>query len=574
MDQSTTQSLSPAASPPAPITQKGGAFLARTLHEYGITHVFFVDAIARHMLAHAETHGINRVLTHSEKAAAYMADGYARASGRPAVCMAQSVGAANLASGLQDAFFANSPVIAITGRHMAEKQYRHAYQELPHEPLFTPVTKFTGRIETPLQLAHLTRHAFRLATSGVTGPVHLDMSGHTGDVIDMGEINAAIVIDERYKRVPAYRSPPEPRSLQLLADAINAAAAPVLVIGQGVCWSGAQQAVVQLAHGQQLPVVCGLDAKTTMADVPDLDMGVTGTYGTDSANRLLAEADLAVFIGCDVGDQLSSNWKLPLPGTRTAQIGIDADDLGLNLPGCLTVLADPLLAIEQLEPLLRARDRSAWLARARALKDTWITEHAAQCASDASPVRPERLCAEIGRWLPADAVLVADTGHASQWTGQLLNFRHSSQTFLRAVGSLGWAYPASLGAKAALPDRPVISFVGDAGFMYHLPELETAKRRSLHTITIVNNNGCLGQGRTNLTKLQIDGKAGPGMGDCFEFIQQDFAAIARSFGCVGIRVDHPSELRAALDQALKEEGPVVIDVHTEPTAAARTPWMP
>ncbi|RYY56106.1 MAG: thiamine pyrophosphate-binding protein, partial [Comamonadaceae bacterium] len=281
-----------------------------------------------------------------------------------------------------------------------------------------------------------------------------------------------------------------------------------------------------------------------------------------------------VFIGCDGCDQITSNWKLPLAHTRVAQVGIDAELLGLSFPGCLAVLADPQAALRQLAPLLRPRERAAWLARARSLKDTWTTDTEGQRASDASPVRPERLCAELERWLPDDAVVVADTGFASQWTAQLLTLTSARQTYLRAVGSLGWAFPAALGAKAALPDRPVVCVTGDGGFMYHLPELETARRRSLNTITVVNNNGCLGQGQKNLGLAQLGGKPGPGMADCYKFIQQDFAAIARSFGCLGIRVDQPSELRAALDEALRADRPVVIDVHSEPAAVARTPWMP
>lgn len=552
-------------------TISGGATLARTLRAYGVDHIFFVDAVLRHMLAHAEQQGIRRILAHSEKAAAYMADGYARAGGRPAVCMAQSVGAANLASGLQDARFAGAPVIALTGRHIAEKQYRHAYQELPHEPLFTPVTKFSGRIETPFQLGHLVRHAFRVATSGQSGPVHLDVAGHTGDVADNWQIADPLIAEEAHTQVPAFRPRSAPEAIEALAQALDAANAPLLVVGQDACWSDATAALQALARRQQLPVACGPDAKAMMAGLPELDAGVAGTYGTDAANRLMAEADFVLFVGSEAGDQITSNWKLPLPGVRAAQIGVDPADLGRNLPGALLVHADPRLALEALDACMKPRRRDAWLARMQALKDQWWTGHAAQLASDAVPVRPERVCAELTHWLPADATVVADTGFASQWTSQLLQLRHAGQQFLRAVGSLGWAFPASLGVKCARRDHPVVCFTGDGGFMYHLPELETASRWGLNTITVVNNNGCLGQGQRSLRAVQIGGTR---MADCYQFVQQDFAAIAQAFGCVGLRVRDPRELGGALQQALREDRPVVIDVRSDPDAMCKVPWMP
>ncbi|MES3000929.1 MAG: thiamine pyrophosphate-binding protein [Pseudomonadota bacterium] len=555
----------------SPETRTGGAQLAQTLKAYGVDHIFFVDAILRHMLAHAEQQGIRRILAHSEKAAAYMADGYARGSGRPAVCMAQSVGAANLASGLQDARFAGSPVIALTGRHVAEKQYRHAYQELPHEPMFATVTKFSGRIETPFQLGHLVRHAFRVATSGATGPVHLDVSGHAGNVNDDWKFTEDIVSEDAHTRVPAHRPRPDAASIAALARALDSAQSPVIVVGQEACWSGAGPALVALARRQQIPIACGLDAKAMMAELPELDAGVAGTYGTDAANKLIAEADFVAFIGSDVGDQITSNWKLPLPGVRTAQVGIDAADLGSNLPGALTVHADTRVALEELDALMQPRVRGNWLARMHEMKEQWRAEHAAQCASDAALVRPERLISELGRWLPEQATVVADTGFASQWCAQFLQLRHSGQQFLRAVGSLGWAFPASLGVKCAQPHRPVVCFTGDGGFMYHLPELETARRWSLKTITVVNNNGCLGQGQRSLQAVQIGGS---GMADCYKFVQQDFAAIAQAMGCTGIRVRHSNELAGAFEEALRADGPVVIDVRSDPAAMCKTPWMP
>jgi acetolactate synthase-1/2/3 large subunit len=172
---------------------KGARAVAQLLKEHGVSHVFFMDAVLRRALAEMEDFGITRVLGHSEKAVAYMADGYARVSGRPGVCMAQSVGAANLASGMQDPYLGHSPVIAITGRHVAAFQYRNAYQEVDHGPLFDAVTKFNGRIDDVEQIPHLFRTAFREATTGTPRPVHLDIGGFTGDALTPMEADLSLI---------------------------------------------------------------------------------------------------------------------------------------------------------------------------------------------------------------------------------------------------------------------------------------------------------------------------------------------------------------------------------------------
>jgi len=186
----------------------GARFIAEMLKAYGVTHVFFMDAILRRALAEMEDVGIRRILGHSEKAVAYMADGFARVSGRPAVCMAQSVGAANLAAGMQDPYLGHSPVIALTGRHVPPFQHRNAYQEVQHGPLYAAVTKFHGEIEQLEQFPHLLRLAFREATTGTPRPVHLDVGGLTGDAITPLEGLFDVVADEAHTRYPAFRPAP------------------------------------------------------------------------------------------------------------------------------------------------------------------------------------------------------------------------------------------------------------------------------------------------------------------------------------------------------------------------------
>lgn len=550
----------------------GSRYIAETLAAYGLDHVFFMDAVLRRTLAECGTVDIRRILGHSEKAVAYMADGYARAGRRVAVVMAQSVGAANLAAGLQDGRFFGSPIIAITGRHIAANQYRNAYQELPHEPMYATFVKASYRVDVPEQLPRILRQVFREASSGPARPVHLDVSGNTGSVTDFAELVMDQAVEPEYARVPPQRPAADAQLVARAADAVKAARRPVIIVGAGAIMSGAEEAIRALAEKGDIPVVASLDGKAVLTDDHPLFGGIAGTYSCHCANKLLAEADLVVYVGSDTGDQITNNFTLPRPGTKVVQIDIDPVELGRNFGNAIGIQADPRTAVEQLTAAVPAAKRPEWKARLKALVDEWRAYIAPNFNSDATPIRPERICKELGDWLPANAIVVADTGYASQWTGTMLPLKHTGQSYMRAAGSLGWAYPASLGAKCACPDRPVVCFTGDGGFLYHLPEMETARRWNIPTITIVNNNSRLAQGLRNLTNAH---KGIPGrMEDLFAFAPTDYAAIAQAFGCIGIRVERPQDLRPAFEKALAANAPVVIDVASDSSAQADLPWTP
>ena len=209
----------------------GAQFIAGMLKGYGLTRVFFVESILRQTLIELEQLGIRRILTHSEAAAAYMADGYARVSRCPGVCFAQSVGAANLAAGLQDAYLGRSPVIAMTGRKPAIAQLRNAYQEIQHRPLFSAVTKYDADIDSILQLPHVLPQSFREATSGTPRPVHLEFEGLMGELLERDESQLEIIVEERHRRYPSHRPRPEPGLLEEAARMISHAARPVIIAG-------------------------------------------------------------------------------------------------------------------------------------------------------------------------------------------------------------------------------------------------------------------------------------------------------------------------------------------------------
>ena len=551
----------------------GYRYIAEMLHGYGIRAVFHVPYVLDGALVEMEKLGIRRVRCHSEKAAAYMADGYARAARGPGIAMAQSVGAANLAAGLQDAWLAGSPVIALTGRWMPHYLYQQAYQEIDHRPLYDPVTKFNAYVDGVEQLPFLLRQAFREATTGAPRPVHLDILGLSGDLAAGSELDAEVTVEVSFARYPAFRPEPEPGRVAEAAGRIAQAERPVLVVGGGVTASGAQAEVVRLAEKLSVPVATSLNAKGTMLENHRLSAGVVGTYSRKCANEIVSEADLVVFVGSRTGGQVSHFWQIPGQGTPTIQIDVDPSQIGRNYPAEVAILGDAKVTLERLTKAVKSvPERPYWGVRVRELVEGWRTEYDGLLRSDAMPIRPERLCREITEFLPSDAILLSDTGHAGMWTGAMIEITDPGQTYLRCAGSLGWAFPAAMGAKCAAPSRPVICFTGDGGFWYHLGELETAARFGINTVTVINNNRSFNQCRDAFE--DASGERGQGSDDLWVFEDVDFSGVAKSMGCKGIRVEDPDRIRPALEEALASDGPVVVDVATDIDAMAPKAYVP
>ncbi len=549
----------------------GARFIGETFSGYGVTHVFLVQAILRKTLVELEDLGIRRILTHSEKAAAYMADGYARMSGRPGICMAQSVGAANLAAGLQDPYLGHSPVIAITGRKKPIAQYRNAYQEILHGPMYDSVTKYNVNVDAVEQLPLMLCQAFREATAGAPRPVHLDLLGLTGEVIEAAEIEGGLAIEAQYARYPAFRPEPETKLVKEAANKLEDAGRPVIVAGGGAIASSAGPEIVGLAEKLSIPVATSNDGKGVIIDTHPLSVGVVGSYSCRSANQVVSEADLVLFVGCSTGDQVTNNWTLPGPTASVIQIDINPSELGRSYRNTLGLFGDAKITVRRLSELLnRDYKDTDWFKRARQLVKEWKDLIEPLRNSDARPIRTERLCKAVTDMLPADAVLVSDTGYSAVWSGTMIYITHPGQRYMRAAGSLGWAYPASLGAKCAAPDRPVICFTGDGGFWYHLAELETARRWGIKTVTVVNNNNALGQ-----CVMAVDQAYGDRPGkreEVYGFEAIDFAEIARDIGCFGIRVESPDMISDALEEALAAGRPAVVDVVTDLNCRPPIPW--
>jgi len=550
----------------------GAEVVAEMLAGYGVTHVFMVPAVLRRSFVEMERRTkIARVHCHGEKSAAYMADGYARASGKPGICMAQVIGALNLAAGLRDAHLAHSPVIAMTGGRDPKTKFRKVYQEIDDVPAFEPVTKFNATVDEVARIPDMLRQAFRVATSGAPGPVHLQFRGNEGQ-LDLEEAEMEALVEAQFAHVPPFRPEPEAAHVKAALDLLQKAERPIFVVGGGVRASGAGRELVALAEALQIPVATSLNGKDCIPGTHPLSIGVVGSYSRESANRAVNRADLVCFIGTETGGMTTHFWAVPKIGTPAIQIDIEPESLGRNYPLQASVLGDAkavLSAMIKQADKASAKKREPWVKEISALRAEWYAKYKRDLESDAAPIHPARLCHELTQHVPDDGIVLVDTGHAGMWMGGMYDLRKPTQSYIRSAGHLGWAFPAGIGAKAACPDRPAVVFTGDAGFWYHIAEVETAVRWKINSVTIVNNNGGGNQSKRGFDRA-YGGEPTAKSRELWTYNPMNFAKLAEDMGALGIRVERASDIAPALARALAANRPAVIDVVSDIEALAPT----
>jgi acetolactate synthase-1/2/3 large subunit len=529
--------------------------IAEMLAGYGVTHFFFTPVVLPETVKRMSQRGILPVMTHGEKAAAYMADGYARISRRVGVCGAQAIGSTNLAAGLRDAYMARTPVVAVSGVPNADNAYRNLYQDVDDHGAFESVTKWNATVPGPARFPDLLRQAFREASTGVNRPVHLALASRTGN---MGDSPAAGVTraEPRYGTGPGDRPLANPSDVAAAVALLAQAARPVILAGNGVARSGAAAEVLTLAEQLRVPVVTSLNGMATVPADHPLYGGVVGEYGADGANKILLRADVVLVAGSALGSMTTRTWSLIQPDAQVIQIDIDAAEIGRNFAAAVPLNGDVGAVLGQLAAAATGQGPAEWAAEAAALRDDFWAEVSGSEASGAVPIRPERLFRMVGTEMADDAIVVGDTGHVGAWSARHLRLR-SGQSVVRAAGSLGWGLPAALGVKCAAPDREVICVAGDGGFFYHVAELETARRYGINVIVVVNNNTSLNQ------EQFLWDTSDAGHHKHWRFHDSDLVAIARGFGCHAARVDDPADFAGALNKARASGLPAVLDVRTD-----------
>lgn len=551
----------------------GYEYMAKMFKEYGVSHVFYQEAILRVLMREIEKDPASStkfILTHSEQAAGYMADGYARASRKPGVCMAQSIGAGNMVGAIYDAYLANTPLVCITGKKEPKYQYKNSYQETDHRLLYEAITKFNAEATSGSQIPFLFRNCFQAATTGKARPTHIDLPDHQGHTAEMAETGEDLFsCNPSYSNYPAYRPAAPVESINIAVDAIQRSKKPLLVAGRGATFSNASVALKAFASKTDIPIVVSPDGKCLISEDDSLWAGIVGNYGMDCANRAAANADLCIFVGTQTGDQTTLDWQCPPISTKCIQIDIDGSELGKNYIDTIGLLGDARTVLEQLTEAVPSLNHKAWRDEVQAFVSSTLDDYARLQSRPSDRILPEKLCDEVAKALPDDAIVVADTGYSAMWSAIMMRLK-STQQYYRAAGSLGWAYPASLGVKCAQPDKPVFCFAGDGAMYYHLPEFETSCRYGIKTITIINNNNILAQSSSGLMKVH---EHTPDKGAShFRFTAPNFAEIAKSFGLNGVRVTDVEEIVPAIKNALVSVKGTVIEVITDPSSLTPEPY--
>ena len=552
----------------------GAEAMVRMLEAHGVTHIFglcgdttlpFYDALLR--LDHSITH----VLTRDERSAAYMADGYARVTGRVGVCEGPSGGGATyILPGLIEANESSYAVLAITTDISVASYGKYPLTEVDQEALMRPLTKFNTVIKQADHIPRMTRAAFRAMTTGRAGAAHLglpyDIQYHAVD-------SAEIWADPQHARFPAYPVAPEDGTVAAAAAAILSAENPLIVCGGGVVISGATAPLAQVAERLDIAVATSISGKGALADNHPQSLGVVGSNGgTDETWEMMQAADLVVFMGCRAGSTTTSRWSAPRAGARIVHFDSDPMVIGANYPTEVGVVGDLRLALEK---LVRAIDdtgttkRFGGAAKVADIKARKFARFASHAQSGETPIRPERIIDTLNRLLPDAAVVVSDPGTSCPYYSAYSQMPQAGRHYItnRAHGALGYSIGAALGAWYGRPEAKIVALMGDGSFAFSCGELETVVRCGAPITFIVFSNASFGW----IKASQYADKDARYYN--VDFNRTDQAMVARGFGLTAWRVEDPAELDSVMADALDHDGPTLIDIATQPLEEAAAPVM-
>ncbi len=529
--------------------------VAKTLAAYG-TEKFFCLCGGDHDLWYAlEDEGIEIINCRTENAAVYLADGYARMTGKPGFVYGQrGPGVANLAGSLADPLWARSPVISLTSSIHLSSRDRFEYQDVDGLPLHVGVTKWNKTLSSPDRAAAMVRAAIRAALSPAPGPVHLEIPS------DMFRLEAGddIYREEDVDTVNSFRPVPDLGKLSSILDGLLAAQRPLIVAGKGVIISQAWGELTRLAEALSIPVATSLGGKGSIDEYSDLAMGVIGRNSRKIGNDSVRECDTVLAIGTRLGGLATHKWALPFQDKRLFHIDVDAEIIGRNYKTEVSVVADAKMALAAANDMVAqrklARGQTEWAKHMAQRLATW-REHATQLSAvqKVEGIHQADVIAAVRRVLGPNDVIGADTGAHGGWVGALYPVT-AGKTMIRANGSLGWVFPGALGAALGAPDRRVVAITGDGGMLYHISEFETALRCNIPVVVVVMNNACLASEYQTQKRHQRTVKS------VLDFRDVDFAAVARSFGAFGVRVTEAKDIEQAIRDALADGGPALVDV--------------
>ncbi len=553
-----------------PVPMRPPQRFANALRRHGVEFLFGQSNPPGLTLA-ADDIGIRQIGYRQENAGTYMADGYARVTGKVPVVTAQNGPAATLlVPGLAECLSASVPIVALVQDVGPEARDRNAFQELDQLELFKGVSKWIRRVTSASRIEDYVDMAFTAAASGRPGPavllVSMELLAERGENAGVAPRNVSI------GRYPLDRVQPASDLIDAAADLLANANAPFVYAGGGVIGSGAQSELRTLQELAHLPVATTTMGKGGVDETHPLSMGVIGYFMATRgmakfAKPLVTNADVVLLVGNRTNQNGTDSWTL-LPRDATyIHIDIDEIEIGRNYES-LRLKGDAKLTLNALNEALAKKDLNK-RASARAGLEIALasakSHHRAEIAevtqSNAAPIRPERFMAELEKQLANDHIVVADASFSSIWVANYLRATHERRFITpRGQAGLGWGFPMALGARIGQPDRPVFCIVGDGGFGHVWSELETARRHGIKVVVAVMNNAILGY-----QKHAEDAGLGRHTNIC-DFEPVDHAAIARACGVKGIRLERPEDIADVIADAIAADGPVLIDVIADPAA--------
>ena len=539
----------------------GGRAVVELLKTEGVRHIFgivgstFLDVLDRLY----DDSSVEYINVRHEQAAAFMADGLARVTDRPGVCLVTSgPGATNLLTGVAAAYVAHSPVVVLVGGIALDHYQKDAFQEFDLVSMFRPVTKQAIQITKAERIPELVRGALRTALSGRPGPVFVEIPR---DVLS-GKLPAASALPPDAYRI-THAQPPHADAVREAARRLRQAERPLLLVGGGASRAGANELVVQLSERLGIPMITAYGRNDAVPNAHPLYLGPLGRAGAPEAAAACRRADLIVAVGSRLA-QFTTQFddRYIRPGTALVQIDLEARDIGRYYPVAVGIHADARETCQALLSTLAGDGpsrRQAWIAEAGTLRAQRQARLAAEAKLAAQPMKPQRVYAELRRVLPPETIVALDAGAAPAYGYDRLSFARP-RTFLTPLdlGGLGFAFPVALGAKLGRPQAPVVAIHGDGGYLMNSQELETAVRHNIGVVTIVMNNNCWGSEKAYQKHFYGGRYIGCDIGN------PRYDQFARLFGAAGYYVEHPDQVGDAVQKALSESSPAVIEIPIDP----------
>ena len=527
----------------------------------GDTSLPLYDALAR------LPHGMRHVLTRDERHAAYMADGYARVSGKVGVCEGPSGGGATyILPGVVEANESSVPLLCITTDVAVSSRGRYTLTEIDQGALMRPATKWNAVLDRSADIPRVFRAAFNEMTSGRPGAAHISLPF---DVQNGPVARADVWGDATLGQVPARRVAPDPSAVERAARLLRSAERPLFICGSGVLSSGAESELAQLAERLCAPVATTISGRGAIAEDHPLAVGVVGSNGgTPQTRRIVDAADLVFFVTCRAGSVTTERWRHPASGqAKIIHLDIDPAVIGANYPADAALVGDARLGLAALNQALDSVQRPLAAPAVANAKESKLASFRALATSAEKPIRPERVVAALAETLDADAQLVLDPGTPCPYFSAFFPVRRTGRRIFsnRAHGALGYSMAAAVGAHFARPDVKTVAVMGDGSFGMCAGELETLVRLKLPLTLVVISNSVYGWI-----------KAGQKTGYARRYFSVDFtptdhARVAQAFGVKAWRVTEPADLASALKAALAHGGPALVDIVCQPLQDANAP---